>query len=548
MRCSKIIDNILIDKFIGHVRDTRTIGMSYCSHIKRTVRNLLLCLACRGIPIDEVTQVHLQRYLSFQKERGVKAHNINADIGILRSWFQYLLEQGVIKTNPMYEVYCSWLVRKDGGYFSYHGSLRKIFTHPATVRKYLTKYFNPYLEEYIDYLLERGYKRARIYRVILHSYHFSEYLRKTGITNIRDISYEHYRGYIQVQCRNYESIHGCSMSDDRLNELQGCLKGLLNYLHRRMNIRFQEPSDEKILRVIPKKWLKIYLDFRKIHRGVGEFTLARDRYWLNLLDEFLCQKRIKMLNNVTILDLDEFVLKYARCMNKKTICILNGVLRHFFGYLFMADYIKVNFAEKIMSPRMFSQALLPKYISWDKIRFTIENIDRTAVAGKRDYAIMLLFAYYGLRAREIRKLKLQDIDWEQDKLYIRARKNDTNAIYPLKKEVRNAILDYLKNERPRGTALEEIFLRSNAPVKPLAKTSSIPAIARRHLKNSHLMLPQYGSNVLRHSFAKYMLDMGAPMPVIGDILGHKSLNSTMVYTRVSIEDMREITDNYANLI
>ena len=154
-------------------------------------------------------------------------------------------------------------------------------------------------------------------------------------------------------------------------------------------------------------------------------------------------------------------------------------------------------------------------------------------------------ACHGLRTREVANLKVTDIDWEKHSIFLRHRKRGGAANLPITPQTEEALKDYL-SVRPDCDAAE-IFLTTFAPIKPLGK--NISACVQRHVRRvfGDTHRPS-GAHMLRHSFAKALLDQGAPLHEVGSLLGHRTLRSTLIYTRINTEDLREVADNYANLL
>jgi integrase len=183
----------------------------------------------------------------------------------------------------------------------------------------------------------------------------------------------------------------------------------------------------------------------------------------------------------------------------------------------------------------------------------LKAIDRTTPMGRRDYATFLLIATYGLRAREVVTLTLEDIEWRAKRLRISQLKTRGSRWPPLTNEVGTALLDYLRHRRPslavrrrrvpfRGgppRTYRELFLRHRTPMgvlKPAALSDAFHAWSTR----SGLAIPFYGAHCLRHSYAVYLLRSGLSLKTIGDLLGHRTLDSTCVYLRLAVEDLRDV--------
>ena len=165
-------------------------------------------------------------------------------------------------------------------------------------------------------------------------------------------------------------------------------------------------------------------------------------------------------------------------------------------------------------------------------------MDRRSAIGKRDYAILLLLVTYGLRAREVRDLTLEDLDWQQERLRVPERKAGHSTAYPLSPVVGEAIIDYLKRGRPK-TEDRHIFLRSMAPYRPCDDTC-ISTRTGHYLHKAGIAVPRAGSHTLRHSCVQRLVDAQFSLKTIGDYIGHASPDTTVIYAKVDLESLRDM--------
>jgi site-specific recombinase XerD len=168
----------------------------------------------------------------------------------------------------------------------------------------------------------------------------------------------------------------------------------------------------------------------------------------------------------------------------------------------------------------------------------LDQVDRRTAVGRRDYAMLLLMATYGLRAREVAALTLDDIDWKRDRLHVRERKADHTTAYPLAPAIGEAIVDYLKNGRP-GVESRELFWRHPAPQAPLTYVT-VSTCAGKYLRKAGIPVSRPGSHTLRHACVQRLVDEGFPLKTIGDYVGHRAASSTMIYAKVQVDGLREV--------
>jgi site-specific recombinase XerD len=215
-----------------------------------------------------------------------------------------------------------------------------------------------------------------------------------------------------------------------------------------------------------------------------------------------------------------------------------GVLRVFLRYARREGVICRDLSEAVEWPQAYRLSTLPRSISWEDVGRVLALPDRRTPVGKRDYAILLLLATYGLRAREIVAMTLDDIDWKRGRLAIPERKAAHSTAFPLSGAVGDALAGYLRNGRPQ-TDDRHVFFRAMAPVRPVGG-AAVSGCARRYLLLAGVDVPRPGSHTLRHSAVQRLSDDGFDLKTIGDFVGHRSPASTDIYAKVAVESLREV--------
>jgi integrase len=175
----------------------------------------------------------------------------------------------------------------------------------------------------------------------------------------------------------------------------------------------------------------------------------------------------------------------------------------------------------------------------------IDTIDKGSPVGKRDYAIILLVTRLGLRTIDIKHLKLNNLKWQDNRIELIQSKTAAVLNLPLLPDVGWAIIDYLKNGRPKVES-PYLFLRHIAPLEPFSDEDRLHQIVVKYMRLAKIpMSPQKkkGMHSLRHTLASRLLAENTPLPVISDILGHISSDSTAVYLKVDVSTLRECALN-----
>jgi len=166
-----------------------------------------------------------------------------------------------------------------------------------------------------------------------------------------------------------------------------------------------------------------------------------------------------------------------------------------------------------------------------------EGDDPTAI---RDRAILLLLSVYGCRCGEVIRLRLEDLDWQQERIYFTRPKASRVQTYPLSRVVGDAILRYLREVRPRSS-YREVFLRLLAPIQPLQRAALWWVVSHR-LRALGVTLHHKGPHALRHACATHLLEEGFTLKQIGDHLGHRRADTTRIYAKVDLTGLRQVAD------
>ena len=244
------------------------------------------------------------------------------------------------------------------------------------------------------------------------------------------------------------------------------------------------------------------------------------------------------LSIVRPIDVIEFVRRQSdRLTPAAAKCVVNG-LRSFLRYAqFRGDVAKEIVAAVPSVATWTTTPKLPKAIAPEHAQRAIASCDLTTAIGLRDRAVLLLLARLGLRAGEIISLQLDDCDWDRGQLRVRG-KGGRFAVLPMPVDVGQAIAAYLRCGRPPA-ADRHLFLRAMAPIRGMqAGGDGVGSIVRYALKRAGVHAPHRGSHQFRHALAVQMLRGGASLAEIGEVLRHRSPQSTSIYARVDLEALR----------
>jgi site-specific recombinase XerD len=220
-------------------------------------------------------------------------------------------------------------------------------------------------------------------------------------------------------------------------------------------------------------------------------------------------------------------------------------LRSFLRFLLQRGEIDVDLAASVLTVADWRLSTVPKYLAAEEIERLLEALDRGTSTGRRDYAILLLLARLGLRAGEVVALELEDIDWRAGELNVRG-KGLRHDRLPLLSEVGEALAAYLHTDRPKSPT-RRVFLCMKAPCRGLAGPSTVTTIVRRALERAGLHPPTKGAHLLRHSLATGMLNHGASMAEVRELLRHRASATTEIYAKVDFSALRALAQPWPSI-
>jgi site-specific recombinase XerD len=247
-------------------------------------------------------------------------------------------------------------------------------------------------------------------------------------------------------------------------------------------------------------------------------------------------------NAISILDIDAAIARKGEqdAYTRSSMRTYSNALRAFFHYAEQRGWCTPGLATAIMSPCVFADEQLPKGPSWEDVQRLLASTQGDDPSDIRDRALIMLFAVYGLRVSEVRALRLEDLHWENELLYVTRPKPRRRQTYPLTYTVGEALMRYLKEVRPR-VRYRQVFLTLIAPIQPSIVNSLYCTIAER-FRALNICSPHRGPHALRHACATRLLAEGLSMKEIGDHLGHRKPDSTRIYAKVDLAGLRQVAD------
>ncbi|MBF0577385.1 tyrosine-type recombinase/integrase [Dysgonomonas sp. GY617] len=280
-----------------------------------------------------------------------------------------------------------------------------------------------------------------------------------------------------------------------------------------------------------------YLEHKRKMR-VSEITLRAHRLHLYQFSEYLVSRDLNSIAFLSPLELTYYASEiYPDAPASKNANLI--VIRRFLNYLYNKEYIKRNLFQLVPKDNYRQQAKLPSVYSKEEIRQIFDSIDRSTTIGKRNYAVILLAVRLGMRASDISTLEFRNIKWAANQISFTQMKTGRNILLPLPTDVGESIINYLKNSRPVSEE-KRIFLSPRNPHKPI-DSEAISHLVNKIIVSSGVKVGnrKSGPHALRHSMANFMINGGTTLPVIAEVLGHASIQTSMNYLRIDVESMRQ---------
>lgn len=276
-----------------------------------------------------------------------------------------------------------------------------------------------------------------------------------------------------------------------------------------------------------------YFEFLRA-RGINEKkTIQSYRRIISNFVESLFENEIRLLSGIT----EDCIVKFIESRQYRQKEYI-GTTRRFLKYLYKEHLIEKDYSYFLRSlGKDFKRIKSPSFYSPDEICQLEESISRTSNVGKRDYAMVTLCSRLGLRVSDVANLSFNNINWENNSISILQYKTGNPLTLPLLPLVGNAIIDYLKNARPKSTS-NKVFLSCRPPYCEMNPGSVHSAIAVA-FRNSGVKFGDrhHGGHALRFSLAQRMLDKSIPIPIISESLGHTEVDVTRTYIRINLTHM-----------
>jgi site-specific recombinase XerD len=338
-------------------------------------------------------------------------------------------------------------------------------------------------------------------------------------------------GFFQAypsRCRNRGPL------EEHLRRVRYSVNRFTEYL--RQEERFVALPTETVYQPLLDAYLQWMERYQHAAPGTLQVRAASLTPFLQWLDS---EATPQGLAKLTCEKVEQFFLAYAQGMGRSARRSMQSALRTFFRFCLHQGYLRQPLDRAVPTLRTYKLATVPRGLTEDQAQQVLGAVDRNTPVGRRDYAILQLLYTYGVRGGQVRALRLEDVDWAQNQILFKASKRGKDVRLPLTAEVGESLLDYLQNSRP-ACSCPEVFLTCRAPYHPLLSSNALSAIVDRRLRAAGIDIPSKGSHAFRHGFATRMLQQGHSLKAIADVLGHRHLGTTFLYTKVDFNALVQV--------
>ena len=380
-----------------------------------------------------------------------------------------------------------------------------------------------YIVPFAEWLGDRGYGLVSMRNQVLMAAGFSKWLGQKGI-ELSDISGDHPGRYLLDRAQRPK------LGDD------AALRHLLAFLRSQNAIAEEIEVDHSPSPV--EQHVQAYERYLQDVRALSRQTIINYRPVVRDFINFRFTDGVVSLAQLRAVDVTDFVQKRVSRLNMRRAKIMTTALRSFLSYARYRGDIISDLAAAVPVVANWSLSSIPRAIGRAEVARLLASIDRDTPVGCRDYAMILALARLGLRSSEVVSLELNDVDWVAGQIHVRGKVGQRNDL-PLPADVGEAIADYLRKSRPRNSS-RRVFLRDKAPIRGFVGPCGLGSVIRRSLKRAGINPPTKGTHQFRHGLASEMLRGGASLAEIGEVLGHRHVQTTAIYAKVDINALRTL--------
>lgn len=277
-------------------------------------------------------------------------------------------------------------------------------------------------------------------------------------------------------------------------------------------------------------------DLRSV--GISEATVYRRRRDLQKLFNYLHSNGLSVaqMSHDTVVDFLGGIIN----LSDDAVEHHRRTLSLFLNFLYRINYLKEDLSLNMPPKKSLKKSTFPSVWKREDVEKLLSAVDRGNPVGKRDYAVLLLVTKLGLRAGDVKALRLDDINWESSQISLEQSKTGKRVCLPLPFDVGWAIIDYLQHGRPK-TDIQNVFVTGRIPIMAFSSASAMGEIVVRYARiaNIDISTRKHGMHSLRHTLATRLLESEVPLSTIAEILGHTTTDTVHRYMQVDLPHLQK---------
>jgi integrase/recombinase XerD len=388
--------------------------------------------------------------------------------------------------------------------------------------------------------------------------YFEERLAYLNHLESNHLSLSTLREYAEYQLHIIEFLNLTSLHQFRRSELTAAAR---QWHAKGNNIRLQDAGRRyKTFRAVAIGWfeyanllisdkpniagsekLDAYCNWMFKDKGLSKETIRGRKLELEHFFTYIFHEGIDF-TSLNAACLDSYIGKrHDEGCSRRSIATIVTSLRDFLRFAYDQELIQTDLSVMLKSPRLFSLESLPTAPNWEDVKRLVDYYGGNKPRDIRNKAIMIIFAVYGIRCSELENLTLRDVDWKNDTIYLHRAKRCRSQILPLLPVVGNTLAKYITEIRRNDLSREYLFLDLVAPFTKI-KPATVYHVVASAYKALGIKLNHNGPHTLRHACASHLVNSGGTLKEVSDLLGHKQLDTTRIYTKIDIVSLCKVAE------
>jgi len=294
-----------------------------------------------------------------------------------------------------------------------------------------------------------------------------------------------------------------------------------------------------IKRIFSPELLSEYLVFLKDHQCIAPATIeARRKDVESFLGALKKRAIVPEIHKLAVSAIHDHLIEATKFLSRGSRKRLLSSVRSFLRFLYFRGYLTHDLVPAVPMIKTPLLASVPRGIPWDSVKKLLSAPDKNTRRGRRNYAILRLLATYGVRIGQALSLRVSDIKWDEGLIYFQSIKRGRPLCFPLCKDVAQALLDYIRKDR-RNAPYPQLFLTvKGRHQKPLSCNINLKPFLKTCHSLDAIRSSIGGWHSIRHAFATRLMEQEVPIKTIADLLGHRQINTTFIYTKVDLPHLR----------